>query len=413
MVVLVFFVAVINFAIGFGIGMWLEDLLPARFAAGGREGTAVAQAAQAETPAQSEESEPPKEEVIEEPVVEWEFPDWIPEEWLPAVESSGMPVKFLAEAAIQFLLCERQGFMNELTKHEDESRDFSLSLEADATTRLVREVQELLTTWLSTLADTSCMLGAHAADQDEDPTFQKQVIELVEDNRKGIAAAKKRLTQLDLGNVFESGQELINEICKLAMLGYDLRDKLYVAAISGAAERLPLVKLMDAVDTDSELPNRIAAVSMLQSCLKATSSDGAHRCAALLRVDDLHEISERWGMARGNELLAALATRLGDLVRDEPRLTMVARYTGSSFLAVFSDCEPADARELVDGIRKDVEASHLIPDEKELVATLSGFIAPLADQESSVELLDSLYDSVKSVQSDGGNKTRIQELALA
>ena len=94
------------------------------------------------------------------------------------------------------------------------------------------------------------------------------------------------------------------------------------------------------------LPNRILIEQQLDLALaRARRADGA---VALMFVDldDFKDVNDRLGHAAGDQLLAAIATRLRSVLRDSD---VLARHGGDEFLVLLSEleAEPALAAERV------------------------------------------------------------------
>lgn len=106
-------------------------------------------------------------------------------------------------------------------------------------------------------------------------------------------------------------------------------------------------------DPVSKLPNRTLLDKRLSESLARAEREG-HACAVLfLDVDDFKSVNDRFGHAAGDELLAAIGTRLSQHVRGTDT---VARMSGDEFVVVLDGLSsPADAQNAARAILKSFE----------------------------------------------------------
>lgn len=85
------------------------------------------------------------------------------------------------------------------------------------------------------------------------------------------------------------------------------------------------------LDPLTALPNRPLLLDRLEQALQRAHTHGTLTTLVLADVRGLGEINEEWGFHHGDELLAVLAARLRDGLRDDHT---VARYSGGTFAVV-------------------------------------------------------------------------------
>jgi diguanylate cyclase (GGDEF)-like protein/PAS domain S-box-containing protein len=86
-------------------------------------------------------------------------------------------------------------------------------------------------------------------------------------------------------------------------------------------------------DPVSKLPNRTLLEQRLHSSLSRAQTDGSGCAVLFLDVDDFKRVNDTYGHAAGDELLAAIGTRLNHHVRAGDT---VARMSGDEFVVVLS-----------------------------------------------------------------------------
>ncbi|MGA2010411.1 MAG: EAL domain-containing protein [Solirubrobacteraceae bacterium] len=112
-----------------------------------------------------------------------------------------------------------------------------------------------------------------------------------------------------------------------------------------AEEQLAYLAYHDAL---TGLPNRILVEEQLDLALARARRSGGAAALMFVDLDDFKEVNDRLGHAAGDQLLAAVATRLRGVLRDSD---MLARQGGDEFLVLLADLteDPAPAAERVGG----------------------------------------------------------------
>jgi diguanylate cyclase (GGDEF)-like protein len=100
-----------------------------------------------------------------------------------------------------------------------------------------------------------------------------------------------------------------------------------------AAEQLAHIALHDQL---TGLPNRTASQAHLRQALDRAEREQAGVAVIFIDLDDFKLVNDSFGHAAGDELLRAVATRLGATAR---AADMVARHSGDEFLLVLADLE--------------------------------------------------------------------------
>jgi diguanylate cyclase (GGDEF)-like protein len=142
------------------------------------------------------------------------------------------------------------------------------------------------------------------------------------------------------------------------------------------------------IDPATGLPNQHLALERLRHCLAMATREGRPLAAALVSIDGMEEIQQRWGPASADRVLDAVSRRLEQLLRGSD---WAARWDGDRFLAVlFSDLD--GTRTALERVREDVSATRIVTDHYEIQCSVS-LGASLAQPQ------DHLHDWLRRVES--------------
>ncbi|GAA4961823.1 hypothetical protein GCM10023225_01800 [Kineococcus glutinatus] len=155
---------------------------------------------------------------------------------------------------------------------------------------------------------------------------------------------------------------------------------------SAAAEEARRRALLDAL---TGLPNRAGAVARLTGALEVP---GGPVAVLVVDLDHFHAVNESLGRAAGDELLLAVARRLGDATRDG---AVVARLSADEF-AVVDRCDGTDAARSLAERLLDVLAEPVVVAGLELVTSASIGVAVADPGAASAERV--LHDADVAVQ---------------
>jgi diguanylate cyclase (GGDEF)-like protein len=126
-----------------------------------------------------------------------------------------------------------------------------------------------------------------------------------------------------------------------------LKDKAVLDRVPSAEDggRLP-ARMIDAV---TGLPNRRASHDVLAAAARDARRTREPMAIALIGLDDLRTISDRYGLAAGDQVMRALGGRLTDRAR---MIDTVGRWGREEFIAVFPSASRLEAAAAAEELRE-------------------------------------------------------------
>jgi diguanylate cyclase (GGDEF)-like protein len=122
------------------------------------------------------------------------------------------------------------------------------------------------------------------------------------------------------------------------------------------------------IDALTGLPNRRASVEALSKAASTARESGQPFAVAIVDVDNFKSVNDRYGHAVGDQVLCAIAGRLGDNART---VDFVGRWGGEEFIALLPDAGPGIAAAAAEALRDASAAEAVQLGEDLLVVTVS------------------------------------------
>jgi diguanylate cyclase len=121
-------------------------------------------------------------------------------------------------------------------------------------------------------------------------------------------------------------------------------------------------------------------------------------------IDHFKSINDRYGHKIGDQVIACVARKISQRLRQSD---FIARFGGEEFVALLSDCDAASARELAEGLRKEI-AGCMVDLERGCVrTTVSCGIAELAPEEDDARLFARADEALYRAKRGGRNRVCI------
>ncbi len=121
---------------------------------------------------------------------------------------------------------------------------------------------------------------------------------------------------------------------------------------------------------------------------QAVNDPGREMAIALVDIDHFKQINDRFGHAKGDEVLRVLASILHNCTRTGD---LAARFGGEEFVIVFASAGLPEARRICERLRREVEGHHWAGVHAQLAVTISVGVSRLAggaEARTGLELAD-------------------------
>ena len=200
--------------------------------------------------------------------------------------------------------------------------------------------------------------------------------------------------------------DISRQMNALLMAGDDfvnkpLSDTALVSTVFARAQRARLLSNALARDSLTGLLKHADIKEQVALELERALRSGSRASVVMLDIDHFKKVNDSHGHGAGDSVIRALANLLRQRLR---RIDSLGRYGGEEFLAVLPDCQPEQARRIVDEIRERFAELSFIADGAEFSVTLSAGIASTDVNSSPDELLERADRALYAAKHGGRNQ---------
>ncbi|QLC72901.1 diguanylate cyclase [Pseudomonas sp. LPB0260] len=205
--------------------------------------------------------------------------------------------------------------------------------------------------------------------------------------------------------------DIARQMSALTMAGDDfvtkpLSDHALISTVFTRAQRARLLSNALARDSLTGLLKHADIKEQVALELERALRNGSRASVVMLDIDHFKKVNDNHGHAAGDSVIRALANLLRQRLR---RIDSLGRYGGEEFLAVLPDCQPEQARRIVDEIRERFAELRFIADGDEFSVTLSAGIACTDVNSSPGELLERADRALYAAKHGGRNQVRLAD----
>jgi diguanylate cyclase (GGDEF)-like protein len=205
--------------------------------------------------------------------------------------------------------------------------------------------------------------------------------------------------------------DIARQMSALTMAGDDfvtkpLSDHALISTVFTRAQRARLLSNALARDSLTGLLKHADIKEQVALELERALRNGSRASVVMLDIDHFKRVNDNHGHAAGDSVIRALANLLRQRLR---RIDSLGRYGGEEFLAVLPDCQPEQARRIVDEIRERFAELRFIADGGEFSVTLSAGIACTDVNSSPGELLERADRALYAAKHGGRNQVRLAD----
>ena len=200
----------------------------------------------------------------------------------------------------------------------------------------------------------------------------------------------------------ENTDALIHAIVRLADTNKATQGRLASAERKLREEAQEIASHASEARTDALtlLPNRRAFDEELARRIAEADRLDGHLCAAMIDIDHFKHLNDRYGHPAGDEVLQAVGRVLGGTVR---QMDLVARYGGDEFAALMPASSFEEARYGAKRIRKVIEDSNVLFEDRALQVTVSIGLAERLPGEDGLSLIKRADEALYASKNAGRN----------
>ncbi|MEX6502034.1 diguanylate cyclase [Pseudomonas zhanjiangensis] len=185
-----------------------------------------------------------------------------------------------------------------------------------------------------------------------------------------------------------------------------ISDNALVTSVFSRAQRARLLSNALARDSLTGLLKHADIKEQVTIELERAQRSGKPASVAMLDIDHFKQVNDKHGHAAGDNVIRALANLLRQRLR---RVDSLGRYGGEEFLAVLPDCEPEQARRVIDEIRQRFAELRFTVAGNAFSVTLSAGIASTTSHAGAGELLERADRALYAAKDGGRNNVRLAD----
>ena len=395
----VFFVALLNVALGFALAVWLgrerrlEDELEIISALGQQD------------PREVMERNTPL------PPTDASRCSAVPTAWLDLLTDLGKRDAFLATVHDVFSLnyvAYREklvGIDAAVRRHRHGEADRSIG-------DVVADLQAINEDWAREKSNALDRLSETDAPTGDLAGVRHELEMVLEQQAAQIETVSSNLSSLDLAaDVSDGCRRLLGELGKLFAMVHDVRDSIFDAFTQVIVHEKQLETLEQKllVDSSTGLYGRTGFEAVTWEWWQDDPTRQRQVSIAMLDVDNFVDLNERFGPIVGDQLLFALAQLLRNAIRDERGYDVATRISGQRFVLFFGDTGARNAVTAMERIRRIVEESEVQMGATKIRLKVNAGVTPILQSDTTLLLLARAAGAVDAAKRDGGNCTRVDE----
>ncbi len=401
----IFAIAIVNMGLGFCLAVYLGRQHQASVASGGSWGSAApgqwtgdTNASFGEAPA----SPPAEAEGKAEPPAESTPPSAEPASQAPP---ESMPEEGLGEASVDELLMEVDQYHDQLTQADEELRKSFESPDPDSIADVLGSLMEATDDYLRGRGAAQSKFEELHKDKPELDGIRGDLQEATKRQDEQIERASQSIKAFDYENELETGcREMADETSRLLNASDQLRDTLdeAKAEVARSEHRLGNVDPQQRTDSLTKIANRAGLEADLFEWWEGDPSRSRQLSVALIDIDQLAAVNERYGRKSGDKILQAVARFLQTEGRG---VTTMARLSGQQFFLLFPDADVRFTVNAVEQIRQLIETAHFEDGQNDIQLTVTCAVTACTADDSSETLFARAETTLKAAKSAGHNRT--------
>jgi len=408
MVYIVLMIGLLNLALGFALGLWV-DYHPRRTIAPAADlpedappPTAIAEQAATENE--------PEESFAFGPLAPQLQTAGIPDEWLDLLDGVESTNSFV-EASIQVLKLEVGKYRDRLVQVESQIRQ-AAEPHDETVGHWAETMKSVNEEWLQRQSEAASYLQQRQGGLGEHASMGARLGEILLDQTAQIETTCGNIDQLQYGDgPGAARQKLIREMSRLLRMAHELRDRVQdsMAAVLAQEGRLDAIDKKLRLDALTNIRNRTGIEQLFGDWWSGKSDAARLLSIAVMDIDHFARINEQLGPMASDCLLAELAGLLDESMGQERNDHVVARLGGQRFLFFFADCGPRQATSTIERIRQTVHATTFECSDDDIQLTVSAGVVESRHADTTSSILERAAKTLKQAKQAGRNCTYVEE----
>ncbi|PQO29941.1 GGDEF domain-containing protein [Blastopirellula marina] len=336
----------------------------------------------------------------------------IPYEYLAALEEEAIETNGLVEATAQVLRLEIGRYRAKLIEIENRLREAWYQPTEENLHEIADDLDAVNIDWLDKQAEAAQHLDGSTEGLGAYSDVGRRLCDTLFDQTAQIETTLSNLQQMDFtDSLNDACRKLVLEIGRLIDLSHDLRDKMTetIVTVLRAEKRLDTVDKKMKFDALTGLKNRTGFECQLFEWWRDDIRRERALSIGILDIDAFRRVNERLSTEVGDEVIGAIGSFIGDIMRSDRGFEFPMRLEGQRFILFFGDVGPRGATSAVERIRQTIQATSFQYDGEEIDLFVSAGVTEVTPNDTVPKVMTRATTAMRTAKKNGRNRTFIDE----
>jgi diguanylate cyclase (GGDEF)-like protein len=331
----------------------------------------------------------------------------LPSQWVTRLDDVTQ-CKSTVEASVKVLRMEVGKYREQLVNIDSEVRRCIGSPSSDRLQAALGKLREVTSEWMDQQAETANYLLERRKNLGDLVAVRDRLDEVLQTQADQIEATCGNLEMFDFeASPVIGARRLAIEVRKLVDLAHVLRDCMHELLLTILVREGRLGSCDKALLTDglTGLKNRTGIETFIRKWWHDDGRRIRQVSVAMFDIDEFSHIVERFGARVTDQLLAAVARLVDDMLRKYSGLDWCGRFSGQRFFMFWADTGPHGATSFVERIRQAIAKTTFEAPQGPIELTFSAAVTEVLNDDTTKSLFKRLNWTLQAAKNAGRNCT--------